>query len=46
MPMTFEQLQWGAEACALLPFIYAMKIWQAHNEFIEQLCEDLSNVIP
>lgn len=46
---TFEQLQWGAESvafatecCALLPFVYAAKLWQAHNEFME----DLLNVIP
>ena len=39
---TFEQLQWGSEYCALLPFIYAMKLWQAHNEFME----DLLDVIP
>jgi hypothetical protein len=45
---TIEQLAWGAESvafatefCALLPYAYAVKLWQAHNEFIE----DLLNVI-
>jgi hypothetical protein len=33
---------WALEFCALLPFAYAAKIWNAHYEFIE----NLSLVIP
>lgn len=39
---TYEQLEWAAEFCGLLPHIYAVKLWQAHTEFME----DLLNVIP
>lgn len=49
MPLTFEQLEWAAgsvafatEFCGLLPYIYAVKLWKAHTEFME----DLLNVIP
>lgn len=42
MEVTFEQLQWATEFCGLLPYIYAVKLWQAHSEFME----DLLNGIP
>jgi hypothetical protein len=33
---------WAWEFCALLPFAYAAKIWNAHYEFME----NLSLIIP
>jgi hypothetical protein len=38
---TIEQLEWGAEFWAALPYFYTVKLWQAHTEFME----DLLNVI-
>lgn len=32
-----ENLLWGMEFCALLPFAYAAKLWNAHYEFMEDL---------
>jgi hypothetical protein len=34
---TIEQMLFATEYLALLPFIYAMKLWQAHTEFTEEL---------
>jgi hypothetical protein len=34
--VTFEQLEWGA-AFAMLPYIYGVKLMQAHTEFMEEL---------
>ena len=33
----FEQLLWATEYATLLPYIYALKLWAAHAEFMEEL---------
>lgn len=37
-----QQLLWGAEFWAALPYIYTVKLWRAHTEFMEDLLSVVS----